>query len=40
MAEPRAAGAPHGERNGRYRTGQFTAEAIEERQVLRELVSS
>jgi glucans biosynthesis protein len=33
-------GAPRGERNGRYRTGQFTAEAIEERQVLRELVSS
>jgi hypothetical protein len=31
-------GAPRGSRNGRYRNGEWTAEAIEERKWLRSLV--
>ena len=31
-------GAPSGERNGRFRHGLFTAEAIEERRFVRELL--
>ena len=30
----RGSGAPEGERNGRYRHGAFTQEAVEERRVL------
>jgi hypothetical protein len=33
-------GAPRGERNGNFKDGQWTAEAIEERKWLRELVKS
>jgi hypothetical protein len=33
-------GAPKGERNGRYTRGRFTAEAIEERRVLKQLLRS
>jgi hypothetical protein len=32
-------GAPKGERNGRYRHGQFTCDALEERRKARALVT-
>lgn len=32
-------GAPKGERNGAYRHGQFTVEAVEGRRQIRELIS-
>jgi hypothetical protein len=32
-------GAPKGSRNGRYKHGGFTCEAIEERRALREMVA-
>jgi glucans biosynthesis protein len=34
----RSTGAPQGQGNGNYTTGEFTAEAIEERQWLRSIV--
>jgi hypothetical protein len=34
----RSTGAPKGQRNGNYKVGEFTAEAIEERQWLRSIV--
>jgi hypothetical protein len=34
----RSTGAPKGSGNGRYRSGEFTAEAVEERQWLRSIV--
>ncbi len=30
----KGSGAPRGERNGRYRTGDYTAEAVEERRLI------
>jgi hypothetical protein len=32
-------GAPKGSRNGRYKHGRFTCEAIQERRALREMVA-
>src|SRR5215831_246317 len=34
----KGSGAPSGERNGNYRHGRFTAEAIRERRILREWI--
>jgi glucans biosynthesis protein len=34
----KGSGAPRGERNGNYRHGQFTSEAIQERRTLMALV--
>jgi hypothetical protein len=34
----RGSGAPRGERNGNYRHGYYTADAIAERQVVRALI--
>jgi hypothetical protein len=34
----RGSGGPRGPRNGRYKTGFFTCEAIEERRILRRLL--
>ncbi|HMF07155.1 MAG TPA: HGGxSTG domain-containing protein [Methylocella sp.] len=36
----KGSGAPSGERNGNYRHGRFTAEAIGERQMLREWIKA